>query len=244
MSPSDDTLRYASGQVLAGRFRIVRLLGVGGMGEVYEAADLDLHRHIALKLIRPESRTDPKLLSLLREEVRQARSVSHCNVCRVYDLGRDEASGVAFVTMELVRGETLRARLRRSGSFQAAEALPLLRQIAEGMDAIHACRVLHLDFKPANVMIETALFPAIPAIRRRSMSEKKPRNWRLRIRNCRIHWGTKLKFNMPPASKFVCGSDTNGNYLKVLNADGSDTARPQEFTVEWSPSLFGSRTFC
>jgi serine/threonine protein kinase len=154
MTPTEPPVRYAAGHVLAARFRIVRFLGRGGMGEVYEAADLDLHQHIALKLIRPESRTDPKLLSRLREEVRQARSVSHSNVCRVYDLERDEASGAVFITMELLRGETLSARLRRSGCFQAEEALPVLRQIAEGMDAIHARRILHLDFKPANVMLE------------------------------------------------------------------------------------------
>ena len=156
MIPTEPPLSYVPGQILAGRFRIVRFLGRGGMGEVYEAADLDLHQHVALKLIRPESRADPRLLALLREEVRQARSVSHSNVCRVYDLERDDASGVVFVTMELVRGESLRERLKRAGCFQPAEALPLLRQIADGMDAIHARRMLHLDFKPANVMLESS----------------------------------------------------------------------------------------
>jgi hypothetical protein len=108
--------------LLAGRFRIVQFLGSGGMGEVYEAADLDLRQHVALKLIRSESRNDPKLLSLLREEVRQARSVGHPNVCRVYDLERDDASNSIFVTMELVRGETLDARLKRAGRLRPAEA--------------------------------------------------------------------------------------------------------------------------
>lgn len=152
---SEHHARYPAGHVLAGRFRIVRLLGGGGMGEVYEAADLVLNQHIAIKLVRPESRTDPRMLSLLRDEVRKARSVSHPNVCRVFDLEQDEVEGVVFVTMELLRGETLEAILRRRKCFTPAEALPVLRQIAGGMDAIHACRVLHLDFKPGNVMLDS-----------------------------------------------------------------------------------------
>jgi eukaryotic-like serine/threonine-protein kinase len=154
MSPSEHRLQYPPGHVLAGRFRIVKFLGRGGMGEVYETVDLDLRQDIALKLIRPESRTDPKLLSLLRDEVRRARSVSHRNVCRVYDLEHDQATGVVFVTMELVRGETLSARLKRDVPFKPAEARQLLCQIAEGMDAIHARGMLHMDLKPANVMLE------------------------------------------------------------------------------------------
>ncbi|HEY1497077.1 MAG TPA: protein kinase, partial [Candidatus Solibacter sp.] len=154
MSPSDHPERTAPGHVLAERFRIVRFLGRGGMGEVYEAADLVLNQHVALKLIRPESRTDPRLISLLRDEVRKARAVSHANVCRVYDLERDEVTGLSFVIMELLRGETLHARLNREGPFSPAEALPILRQIADGIDAIHAQQMVHLDLKPANVMLE------------------------------------------------------------------------------------------
>ncbi len=125
------------------------------MGEVYEAADLVLNQHVALKLIRPESRTDPRLISLLRDEVRKARAVSHANVCRVYDLERDEVTGLSFVIMELLRGETLHARLNREGPFRPADAMPILGQIADGIDAIHAQRMVHLDLKPANVMLES-----------------------------------------------------------------------------------------
>lgn len=155
MSPGEHGARYVPGQLLGSRFRIVQLLGHGGMGEVYEAADLDLNQHVALKLVRPESQESPKLLSLLRDEVRKARSVSHRNVCRVYDLERDDAAATCFVTMELIRGETLHARLRRTGIQTPVRTLPIVRQIADGMDAIHARQMLHLDLKPANVMLES-----------------------------------------------------------------------------------------
>src|SRR5579862_3307168 len=153
MTPGGHRMRYSPGHILAGRFRIVKFLGRGGMGEVYEAIDLDLRQDIALKVIRPDSSTDPKLLALLRDEVRQARSVSHRNVCRVYDLEHDETTGVVFATMELVRGETLSAMLKRGVRFKPSEARQLLSQIAAGMDAIHAGQMLHMDLKPANVML-------------------------------------------------------------------------------------------
>jgi serine/threonine protein kinase len=125
------------------------------MGEVYEAADLELHQHVALKLIRFELRNDPKYISLLKEEVRQARSISHPNVCRVFTLERDEVSQDVFLTMALLRGETLEKRLRR-GPVDLQEARRILRQIADGMDAIHAHPMLHLDLKPANVMLDSS----------------------------------------------------------------------------------------
>ena len=151
--PPEESVRYTVGHVLAQRFRIVRFIGHGGMGDVYEAADLVLHQHVALKLIRPEVRFEPHMLALLRDEVRKARSVGHPNVCRVFNLERDDTDGVTFVTMELLAGETLHAKLKRGERFTTSSALPVLRQIAAGMDAVHECRILHLDLKPGNVML-------------------------------------------------------------------------------------------
>ena len=154
MAPNEQPVRYSVGRVLGKRFRIVQFLGSGGMGEVYEAADDHLRQRVALKIVRPEKQGDPHMLALLRGEVRKARSVSHTNVCRVFDIEQDEESGVIFIAMELLRGETLSQQIERKGRFTPQEALPTLRQIAAGMDAIHACRILHLDLKPGNVMVE------------------------------------------------------------------------------------------
>jgi len=156
MTPSEHQPRFALGHVLAARFRIVKFLGRGGMGEVYEASDLRVRQHIALKVMRPESGAASRLNALLPDEVRQARSVHHPNVCSVFNLEHDEVTGLPFVTMELVRGETLDALLKREGPLQPAEARRILGQIAEGMDAIHAHPMLHMDLKPANVMLDNS----------------------------------------------------------------------------------------
>jgi len=143
------------GDVLLQRFKLVRLVGRGGMGEVYEARDLRLHATVALKMVRDSADTQA-LLERLRREVQLARSVTHPNVCRAFDL--HEGPGpherpVAFVTMEFLDGETLAERLHREGRLDAREALPLLRQIAEGLAAIHARGLVHRDVKPGNVML-------------------------------------------------------------------------------------------
>jgi len=146
-------------QVLSGRFRVIRFLGQGGMGEVYEARDLDLGEPVALKTIRPEIATEPHTMARFKREINLARRVAHPNVCRTFDLerhrpppGTDPSAGeVTFLTMELLEGETLAARLRRVGRIAAAEALPLVQQMAEALAAAHEVGVVHRDFKPGNV---------------------------------------------------------------------------------------------
>jgi eukaryotic-like serine/threonine-protein kinase len=144
---------FSAGDVVAGRYRIARPLGSGGMGEVHEAEDLELHGSVALKIIRPAIASNPRVLARFRREIQLARRVTHPNVCRIYDLARDPERQLSFVSMELLHGRTLSARLREGGRMSVAEALPIVRQLTAGLDAAHAASIVHRDFKSANVML-------------------------------------------------------------------------------------------
>ncbi|SEF77764.1 Serine/threonine protein kinase [Bryocella elongata] len=150
----------AAGTILAERFRVVRFLARGGMGEVYEALDLEFNAAVAIKTIRPEIADNPEALARFKREVHLARRVTHPNVCRIFDLFRHRnisgGGDVLFVSMELVHGNTLAAYLKERGLLEPAEALPLLRQILAGVDAAHQVGVLHRDLKPANILLELA----------------------------------------------------------------------------------------
>src|SRR6185295_2384863 len=144
--------RFAPGTVLAARFRIVAPLGRGGMGEVYRADDLKLGQTVALKLLPDHFARDPARLAQFHNEVRVARTITHRNVCRTYDIG--DAEGRPFLTMEYVDGEDLASLLKRIGRFPQEKALEVARQICAGLAAAHERGVLHRDLKPANVMID------------------------------------------------------------------------------------------
>jgi len=144
--------RFAPGTLLAGRFRIVAPLGRGGMGEVYRADDLKLGQTVALKFLPDDLMHDPARLAQFHNEVRVARTISHRNVCRTYDIG--DADGLPFLTMEYVDGEDLASLLRRIGRFPQEKAIEVARQICAGVAAAHERGVLHRDLKPANVMID------------------------------------------------------------------------------------------
>jgi dienelactone hydrolase len=148
--------RFAAGNIVAGRFRIVRYLARGGMGEVYEAYDQELDAAVALKTILPEVVRVDSVVSRFKQEIALARKVTHPNVCRVFDLfyHRENGNEVAFLSMELVRGETLRERIRRQVRFHLAEALPLIKQMVAALEAAHSIGVIHRDFKSMNVMLE------------------------------------------------------------------------------------------
>ncbi len=150
---------FSAGQVACGRFVIEAFLAAGGMGEVYEARDLELNEWVALKTIRSRIASDPSILDRFLREVQLARQVTHPNVCRVYDLFRHKLpSGeeIVFLTMELLRGESLEIRLIREGHLEPGEALDLLRQMAAALDAAHEAGIIHRDFKPANVVLVPA----------------------------------------------------------------------------------------
>jgi serine/threonine-protein kinase len=152
-SPRRAAERFAAGHVLADRYRIVGLLGRGGMGEVYRADDLKLEQSVALKFLAPGLVGDSEKLERLFAEVRTARQVSHPAVCRVWDIG--EAGGHHFLSMEFVDGENLASLLRRIGRFPQDKATAVARQVAEGLAAAHAKGLLHRDLKPANVMLDS-----------------------------------------------------------------------------------------
>src|SRR5688500_11156429 len=146
--------RFPPGTILGGRYRVVGRLGKGGMGEVFRADDLKLGQQVALKFLPPEVDDDPARLTQLHTEVRMARQVSHPNVCRVYDI--DEVEGHTFLSMEYVDGEDLSLLLRRIGHFPEARALEIARQICAGLASAHERGVIHRDFKPANVMLDSS----------------------------------------------------------------------------------------
>lgn len=157
--PEPPVKQFAPGEVLAERFRIVRFIAAGGMGEVYEAEDLVLKENLAIKTIRPEILRQKNSLERFKREVQLARRVTHPNICRVFDLfwhkksEGAEHSVVLFVSMELLRGETLSDRIRRAGRFRIEEALPVIEQIASGLEAAHRAGVVHRDLKPGNVIL-------------------------------------------------------------------------------------------
>ena len=143
--------RFSPGMLVAGRYRIVALLGRGGMGEVYRADDLSLGQQVALKFL-PATVTDESTLERFRNEVRIARRISHPNVCRVYDIGQAEVQ--AFFSMEYIDGEDLASLLRRIGRLPGDKALEMARKICAGLAAAHDKGVLHRDLKPANIMLD------------------------------------------------------------------------------------------
>jgi serine/threonine-protein kinase len=138
--------------MLGGRYRVVGLLGRGGMGEVYRADDLKLGQSVALKFLPAVVERDPERLQRFLNEVKIARQISHPNVCRVYDVG--EIDGHHYLSMEYVDGEDLAILLRRIGRLPGDKAIQIARQLCAGLAAAHDKGVLHRDLKPANVMLD------------------------------------------------------------------------------------------
>jgi eukaryotic-like serine/threonine-protein kinase len=158
---ADQAMVFRPGELVAGRFRIVRLIGFGGMGEVYEARDQVLGGlTVALKTVRAPLAEDDRLRARFRSEVELARKVTHPNVCRIHDLavhhfeGRGgEPEEVLILTMELLPGETLSGRLRSQGPLEGEEAFAFAIQVIDALQAAHEAGVLHGDIKPNNVML-------------------------------------------------------------------------------------------
>ena len=144
--------RFIPGTIVAGRYRILGLLGRGGMGEVYRADDLKLGQAVALKFLPASVEKDGDRLQRFLNEVKIARQISHANVCRVYDVG--EVDGHHYLSMEYVDGEDLASLLRRIGRLPQDKAVQIARELCAGLSAAHEQGILHRDLKPANVMID------------------------------------------------------------------------------------------
>ncbi len=151
-TPPTSAGRFAPGEIVAERYRIVALLGRGGMGEVYRADDLKLGVAVAIKFLPEALESDADLRQRFLSEVRLARQVAHPNVCRTFDLG--DIGGRYYLTMEYVDGEDLASLLRRVGRMAGDRAIEVARQIAAGLAAAHEQGILHRDLKPANVLID------------------------------------------------------------------------------------------
>lgn len=151
---SIDDARFVPGTVLVNRYRIVGLLGRGGMGEVFRADDLKLGQAVALKFLPESLAFDGASLARFHREVRIARQISHRNVCRVYDIG--EMDGRPFLSMEFIKGEELSSLIKRIGRLPSDKATEIARQLCAGLAAAHESGVLHRDLKPSNVMIDDA----------------------------------------------------------------------------------------
>ena len=147
--------RLAPGETFAGRYHIIKLLAVGGMGAVYQAWDDELGVSVAIKTIRPETMAggDPQELERrFKRELLLAREVTHANVLRIHDLGA--VDGLKYITMPFIDGDDLATVLRNEGRLPLARALAIFRQIVAGVRAAHAKQIIHRDLKPANVMLE------------------------------------------------------------------------------------------
>ena len=130
-------------------YRLIREIGSGGMGVVYEAEDLTLGRHVALKLL-PGTKADSSSIDRFRQEARAASALNHPAICTIYEIGEDK--GQHFISMELLEGEPLHLRLLRQ-AFEVGELLDFVLQICDGLDAAHTKGIIHRDLKPANLFI-------------------------------------------------------------------------------------------
>lgn len=148
-TPMPDITR---GNVLNDRYEIIEEIGKGGMGKVYKAFDRDIDEYVALKIIRPEIASDENTISRFTNELKLARKISHRNVCRMYDLGRD--GDTKFISMEYISGEDLKKTIRRMGSLTIRKTVAIGKQICQGLSEAHRLGVFHRDLKPHNIMID------------------------------------------------------------------------------------------
>jgi len=141
-----------TGSTFAGRYQIIEELGKGGMGNVYKAIDKEINAKIALKLIKPEIASDKNTIERFRQELKTARDIAHKNVCRMYDLNKEEGS--YYITMEYVSGEDLKSLIRRVKQLAAGTAISIAKQVCDGLEEAHSLGVVHRDLKPSNIMVD------------------------------------------------------------------------------------------
>ena len=143
-----------AGQVLAGRYRLVELLGQGGMATIYRAHDVQLGRDVAVKVLRAEYGRDPAFVARFRQEAQSAAALSHPNVVNVFDYGME--AGDPFIVMELIDGGDLGAVIKERGTLEPLAAARIAQQIFEGLDTAHARGIVHRDIKPTNVLLTSS----------------------------------------------------------------------------------------
>ena len=140
------------GTTFAGRYEIIEELGKGGMGRVYKALDREINEKVAVKLLKPEIAEDGQIIERFRNELKIARKVSHKNVCRMHDIGRE--SSKYYITMECVEGKDLKSLVRETKRIPEKEAIRIAKQVCEGLNEAHRLGVIHRDLKPQNIMID------------------------------------------------------------------------------------------
>ena len=142
----------ARGNTFASRYEIIEELGKGGMGRVYRVFDKKIEEEVALKFINPEIASDRKTVERFSNELKIARRIAHRNVCKVYDLGKEE--GALYITMEYVPGESLKSMMGMMGQLNAGMVVFIAKQVCEGLAEIHRLGVVHRDLKPSNIIID------------------------------------------------------------------------------------------
>ena len=140
------------GSTLGSRYEILALLGEGGMGAVYKAADLEVDRIVALKVIRPDMASNAEILARFKQELLLSSKVTHRNVIRIYDIG--DADGVKFITMEFIEGKDLRSVLHERKKLPPEEAVEIALQVCQALEAAHGIGIIHRDLKPQNIMLD------------------------------------------------------------------------------------------
>ncbi len=141
-----------TGSTFAGRYEVIEELGKGGMGKVYKVLDNEVNEKVALKLLNPEIAADEKTIERFRNELKFARKIGHRNVCRMYDLSKEE--GTYYITMEFVPGEDLKSTITRVGQLNIGKAVSIAKQVSEGLAEAHRLGVVHRDLKPQNIMLD------------------------------------------------------------------------------------------
>src|SRR5580700_7845309 len=151
-SRRSEDLAYPAGTIVANRLRIVRVIGVGGMGTVYEVEHELTKHHRALKVLQAKAAQQPSVVERFVREASAAGRIANAHIAETFDAGRLE-SGEPYLLMELIEGETLDARLRREGPIEVGELTDLVHQACEGVHAAHVSGIVHRDLKPENLIV-------------------------------------------------------------------------------------------